>query len=81
MARKHGLYDMTRKQVAADAGVGNGTVTLHFGDMVGLRRAVVQQCIERLQFLDVLAQALSRRDFHASRAPADVKRAALDTIA
>lgn len=80
-ARRHGLYDMTRAQVAREAGTGNGTVSFHFHDMNGLRTEVIKASIKTGKFLDVLAQALTRKDYHAVRAPADVKRAALETLA
>ena len=80
-ARRHGLYNMTRSQIAATAGVSPALVSHYFADMMGLRTAVVKAAIERVNFLDVLAEALARRDYHAMRAPAEVKRAALNTLA
>lgn len=80
-ARKHGLYTMTRKHVADEAGVSPGTVSFHFADMAGMRRAVIQRAIKKVKFLGVLAQALARRDPDAVKAPAAVKREAMNTLA
>lgn len=80
-ARKHGLYTMIRRQVAKAAKVSPALVSHYFGNMSELRTAVIKESIVRAQFLDVLAEALGRRDYHALRAPAEVKRAALATIA
>jgi AcrR family transcriptional regulator len=80
-ARRRGLYDMTRTQIARAAGTATGTVSFHYTDMLGLRRAIVRHCVERLKFMDVLGQALARKDSLAVRAPADVKREALKALA
>lgn len=80
-ARRHGLYDMTRSQIAREAGTATGTVSFHFTDMIGLRRAIVRHCTTSLKYLDVLGQALAKKDTLAVRAPADVKRAALEALA
>lgn len=80
-ARKHGLYTMIRRQVAKVAKVSPALVSHYFGDMTELRTAVIKESIKRAQYLDVLAEALGRRDYHAIRAPADVKREALKTLA
>lgn len=79
-ARKHGLYDMTRTQIAKAAKTATGTVSFHYDDMIGLRRAIVRHCITKLTYLDVLGQALARKDTLAVRAPADVKREAVAAL-
>ncbi len=80
-AKKHGLYTMTRKHVADEADVSPGTVSFHYADMAGVRRAVIQRAIKEEIYLGVLAQALARRDPDASKAPAAIKRAAMNTLA
>ena len=80
-ARRTGLYTMTRRQVAKRARVAPATVSFHFVDMVELRRACVRYVIQHAMPLEVLAHALARRDPIAVKAPAEMKRAALDTLA
>lgn len=80
-ARAKGLYTMTRRDVAVAAEVAPGTVSFHYVDMGSLRTAIVKRAIETHTYLDVLAQALVRQDYHAVRAPAALKREALSTAA
>jgi AcrR family transcriptional regulator len=81
VARRDGLYTMKVRDVADEANVSHGTVLFHFEVMDKLRTAVVKHTIETHAYLDVLAQALTRGDYHAVRAPAGLKREALKTAA
>lgn len=82
-AREFGLYDMTRAQIAKKAKTATGTVSFHYGDMETLRKEVVRQCIASPtgKNLRVLATALAAKCTVAVRAPAEVKREALNTLA
>jgi AcrR family transcriptional regulator len=82
-AQRDGLYTMTRSSVAKVAKTATGTVSFHYGDMTELRRAVIRHCIAHptVPNCKVLAQALSVKDTIAVRAPAEIKRAALNTLA
>jgi AcrR family transcriptional regulator len=81
-ARRYGLYKMSRQQIAKRAHVSTGAVSFHYGSMEGVRDAVIQHSIDgRGAYLDVLAEALGRRDARAAQAPAELKREALDTLA
>lgn len=80
-ARKHGLYTMTRRQVAKTAKVSPALISHYFENMPALRGAVISEAIARCQFMDVLATALGARDPVAMKAPAEIKREALKTIA
>lgn len=90
-ARKHGLYNMRRVDVASAAVVPHPGTTRkrvapsllshYFGSMAGLRKAVITHIIATHSYIDVLAQALAERDPDASKAPAGLKREALNTLA
>lgn len=60
LARTAGLRDLKRREVAKAANTGNGTVSYHFEDMDGLRRAVVEHAKET-ENLDVLSRAWAER--------------------
>ena len=90
-ARKHGLYNIRRVDVAAAAVVPHpGTtrkrvapslVSHYFESMAGLRNAMIAHMIDTHSYIDVLAQALAERDPVAMKAPAGLKREALNTLA
>ena len=81
-AERVGLYTMSRADVAKAAGVSDALVSHHFGTMNDLRGALIQAAIGgQSSYLGVLAQALTMRDRRAAVAPAEVKRAALNTAA
>jgi AcrR family transcriptional regulator len=72
---------MTRAQIAERAGTATGTVSFHFGSMGQVRESVIQNAIDTRKYLDVLAEGLSRRHHTAVKAPAELKRLSLDTLA
>lgn len=82
-AGQHGLYDMTRAQIAAAANAATGTVSFHYGTMHELRQEIVRHCIGKptIANLKILATALAHKDTIAVRAPAELKRQALETLA
>lgn len=56
IARQAGLHKITRLEVACAAECSTGTVSHHFGDMDGLRAAVVEYAVEH-EVLEIIAQA------------------------
>lgn len=80
-ARKYGFAKMTRDQIAEHAGVAVGSLNYHFETMEKLRNAVVKRIIETHLFIDVLAGAIAARNYHALRAPAELKQLASETLA
>jgi len=82
-AQHDGLYNMTRAQIAKRAATATGTVSFHYGEMLDVRRAIVRWCITNpsIPNLKVLATAIAHKDTIAVRAPAELKRLALDTLA
>lgn len=79
LSKKHGYNKITRDQIAELAGVATGTINAYFGTMVKLRRAIMREAI-KTQVLEVIAQGLSHGDPHAQKAPAGLKRKALDSL-
>ncbi len=66
LARKNGLHRLTRLAVANAAECGAGTVSYHFGDMIGLVTAVVEYAVQH-EVVEVLAQV--RADLPLSQYP------------
>ena len=79
VALELGLSAVTRRAVAARAGVATGTVSLTVGNAAGLRDAIVREAIKR-PMLTVLAQALAIGHDAARQAPDDLKNAALRAV-
>lgn len=61
LARKNGLHAFSRIDVAHEAEVGESTVSYHFGTMVDLRKAIVQQAV-KYEILSILADARASRE-------------------
>lgn len=60
LARRLGLSQLTRRQVATAADAGLGTINYHFGNMDGLRDAIVDYAVEN-EIIEVLVQARAER--------------------
>lgn len=60
MAKKHGLRNFSREQVAKAAKMAEATVSFHFQNMDNLRRAVVKAAIAD-EVLPILADARADR--------------------
>lgn len=75
LANLKGFKKVTRAEIAAKAKVAPGLVSYHFGDMKGLRDAMVARAVEAKN-LKVLAQALADRHPAAVKAPDALRRAA-----
>lgn len=61
LSRKNGLHRLTRLDVATAAECSTGIVSHHYGDMDGLRAAVIEYAVQH-EVLEILAQA--RADKH-----------------
>lgn len=75
-ARTMGLQRIRRDTVARRAGVAAGTVNNAFGNMSGLREAVMREAVSK-EHLDIVAQGLALRDPIAMEAPHILKVRAL----
>lgn len=72
LAKEHGYQWITRKQVSEGADVAAGTINNAYGDMVGLKRAVLRAAVER-GIIEIVAQGLADGHAIAREAPADIK--------
>lgn len=72
LAAADGYQWITRAGVASKAGVATGTINGAFGDMRGLKRAVLHAAIERGVWA-VVAQGLGDQHPIVMSAPAEVK--------
>lgn len=78
-ARADGYQRMTRQSVALAAGCSQGQISLVFGTMPQLRRAVMRAAVARGDMV-VLAQGLAAGDPVARGASVPVKRLALEAL-
>lgn len=65
LAERDGYVNILRRDIAAEAGCGNGTINLHYGTMQQLRRDLIRHAIKQKNFV-IIAQALMNRDPHVS---------------
>ena len=72
IALKVGYHKMTRGDIALKAGISMGLITLRFGTMVKLRRAVMRAAIAQ-EIPEIVAQGLANSDPHARKAPPTLK--------
>lgn len=80
LALRVGYMNVTRKMLAERCETANSTVSYHFGSMEKLQTAIIKRAIEK-RLLVVVAQGLTARDWHALRAPQELKDAAARIIA
>lgn len=76
LAEKYGYAGLTRDQVARRANVVGPTITHHFGNMRGFRKALMRFAVDR-QNPAVVAQGLALRDPIARKAPPALRKKAL----
>lgn len=74
-----GLAGLRRDDVAAEAKVSQGLVTLYFNTMTQLKRAVIRYAVHA-ELLPLIAQALAANEPEAKKAPADLRKRALATL-
>jgi len=79
-AQTGGFYNVTRADIAREAGVSEGLVTHYCGTMPQLRRAIMRAAIHR-GVLPVIAQGLASGDPQAIKAPQDLKDRAAQAMA
>lgn len=82
LAKTHGLGKLTRDQIAIEAGVAPGLVSLRLGTMPQMRRSIMRAAVAG-EVLEVVAEGLAQRppDQHALAAPESVRRAAAALMA
>lgn len=80
LAELRGYRAITREQVAERAGVATGSVNNAYGNMEGLRDAVMAAAVER-RVPGVVAQGLADGHPAARAAPQDLKDSALASLA
>lgn len=72
LAKADGYQWITRAQVCARAEVSAGTVNNAYGDMRGLKRAVLRAAVEQ-GIIEIVAQGLADNHPIALEAPAEIK--------
>lgn len=80
VAKRNGYLNITREDVAAEAGCSIGLVTLRFQTMTQLKRAVIRHAVKE-QVLEVIAQGIVAKDAHALRAPEELRKQAVAALA
>lgn len=80
MAQEHGLNNITRDQIAKEAGVASGLVSLRLGTMPAMRRTVMRAAVAQ-GVLEVIAEGLAHRDPHALAAPLELRQKASAVLA
>jgi AcrR family transcriptional regulator len=79
-ARQSGYRNLTRDGVASAAEVAAGSINAAFGNMDGLRQAVMVAAVER-DIPEIVAQGLADQSPIAKNAPPDLKTRALALLA
>jgi AcrR family transcriptional regulator len=79
MSRLHGYREATRNDIAVAARCSEALVSSYWGTMIQLRRAVVRRAIE-IGDLGLIAQAIVANDPHVSKAPRDLREAAVASL-
>ncbi len=80
IAPTKGYNRMTRDDIAHKANIPPTLITYHCGTMPDLRRDIMREAI-RVECLPVIAQGLAVRDRHALKAPEELRRRALQSLA
>lgn len=80
LAEKVGFGSLSRDKIANALGCAPGTISHHFGTQPQFRRALMRHAIQT-ENLRVLAQGLAVKDTHALKAPENLKKQALASLA
>ncbi len=81
VSKRVGYSRLTRGAVADEIGLASSSlVTYHMGSMATFRRAVMREAV-RSGCLPVIAQGIALKDPHALKAPEELRRRALATLA
>ncbi len=78
-AERLGFTNVRQADIAKEAECGFGTVTLRWGTMAQLRRAIMRQAVKQ-ESLSVIATGLAIGDPNAKKAPEELKKKALATL-
>lgn len=79
LAERKGYQQVTRDEIAVEAGCAQGSVTRYFPTMQHTKRAIVGQALATRN-LKILAQALAADDPRAKRMPDDLRTAVIDSL-
>lgn len=79
-AETDGYQNIERAKIAAAADISPGLVSKYFGTMSDLKRSVMRAAV-RNGCLPVIAQGLALKDKQACKAPEELQRAALASLA
>lgn len=79
VAVKVGFTNLSQAKVSTAAGCAYGTITARFGTMTALRRDVMRAALAE-RCLPVIAEGLALRHPTATKAPQELKDAALRTL-
>lgn len=79
-AHKHGFAQLRLAHIADAAQCSNALVVSHYGTMPQMRRAVMRAAVKR-EILPIIAAGVAMRDPVAIKAPSDLQRKALDSLA
>ena len=80
VAERMGFAAMRTKDIAEEAQCAHGTVALHWATLGQLRRAVMRAAVQQRN-LKIIAFGLAISDKDAQRAPDELKRIALASLA
>jgi AcrR family transcriptional regulator len=80
IARRKGFHNITQAEVAELSKAAVGTIHYHFGDMDGLRSAVMDHAIVHEE-LAIVAQGLAQNHPSLRKASKDLKRRAAQCLA
>lgn len=79
IALDKGYYNITRLEVANAAGISEGSVSIHFGTMNKLKRALMRHAVKNGIF-EIVAQGIAANDKHALKVSKDFKNKALSIL-
>ena len=79
LATRIGYSNIKRSDIAAAASVAEGLVSLYWGTMTQLKRAVMRRAVAEGNLV-IIAQGLAGGDGQARKAPESVRREALDRL-
>jgi len=79
LALQGGFQNLTRDEIAQEAGVSSGTVSQTYGTMIKLKRAVMRYAVQH-ELYPIIAVGISIGHPNALAAPGDIKRKALESL-
>jgi len=80
VAGRVGYRAVTKILIAEEAGVSHALVNRYFHTMNQVRQAIMRRAVQ-LEIPEIVAQGLADRDTQALKAPEELKRRALQTLA